>query len=152
MPTTMRRVVVTGLGAITPLGVGIKHTWSRLIQGHTGIISTASLPSPFSPTSFADLPSQVAGIVPKGSKIEGRWDPTEWLEKGDERRMAKYTQYAIAATQEALQDSGWSPNRQEDLEATGVCLGSGIGNLEEMYDTSIAFHNGVCFPIFAPTE
>lgn len=150
----MRRVVVTGLGAISPLGVGIKSTWSRLIQGHNGIVSTTSLPHTPSPptTSYVDLPSQVAGIVPLGQKAEGGWDPTEWLEKGDARRMAKFTQYAIAATQEALQDSGWAPIRQEDIEATGVCIGSGIGNLEEMYDTSIVFHNGVCFPDLYPQE
>lgn len=146
----MRRVVVTGLGAVTPLGVGIKRTWSRLIRGHSGITSTSLLvpPSSLSPTSYTDLPSQVAGIVPLGKQAEGGWDPTEWLDKSQERRMAKYAQYAVAATQEALQDAGWSPTTQEDLEATGVCLGSGIGNLEEMYDTSIEFHNGVCFPIF----
>lgn len=145
----MRRVVVTGLGAVTPLGVGIKRTWSRLIQGHSGITSTSTLTPPFSlpTTSYTDLPSQVAGIVPLGSREEGGWNSTEWMDKGQERRIAKYAQYAIAATQEALQDSGWSPTKQEDLEATGVCLGSGIGNLEEMYDTSIGFHNGVCFPI-----
>lgn len=150
----MRRVVVTGLGAVTPLGVGIKRTWSRLIQGHSGIISTSTLipPSSLPPTSYTDLPSQVAGIVPLGSQAEGGWNASEWLDKIQERRLAKYAQYALAATQEALQDAEWLPTAQEDLEATGVCLGSGIGNLEEMYDTSIAFHNGVCFPILSLKE
>lgn len=151
----MRRVVVTGLGAITPLGVGIKETWSRLLQSHSGIVSTSSLspPSSLSATAYTDLPSQVAGIVPLGSKKEGGWDAGEWLDQGQARRMAKYTQYAIAATHEALQDAGWTPTNRADLEATGVCLGSGIGNLEELYDTSVAFHNGgykKLAPLFVP--
>ncbi|CZR61510.1 probable 3-oxoacyl-[acyl-carrier-protein] synthase, mitochondrial precursor [Phialocephala subalpina] len=130
----MRRVVVTGLGAITPLGVGIRRTWNRLLAGDSGIVSIAK-----SAPQWRELPSTVAGIVPEGSKEEGGWKALDWLERGDERRMAKFTQYAIAATEMALEDAGWRPNKQEDKEATGVCLGSGIGNLEELYNTSVAY-------------
>jgi 3-oxoacyl-[acyl-carrier-protein] synthase II len=138
----MRRVVVTGLGAITPLGVGIQRTWNRLLASESGIVSVAN----FEPAArWRELPSTVAGIVPRGSKDDGRWQASDWLEKGEERRMAQFTQYAIAATEMALGDAGWKPNRQEDKEATGVCLGSGIGNLEELYNTSLAYDKSVSY-------
>lgn len=139
---TMRRVVVTGLGAITPLGVGIRQTWKRLLASDGGLVSVAHL----EPASrWRELPSTVAGIVPQGSKADGKWQASDWLEKGDGRRMAKFTQYAIAATEMALVDAGWRPHTQEDRETTGVCLGSGIGNLEELYNTSIAYDKNVSY-------
>jgi 3-oxoacyl-[acyl-carrier-protein] synthase II len=138
----MRRVVVTGLGAITPLGVGIRQTWKRLLASESGIVSVAHFePAP----RWRELPSTVAGIVPAGSNVDDKWQASDWLEKGDERRMAKFTQYAIAATEMALSDAGWRPLTQEDKEMTGVCLGSGIGNLEELYDTSIAYNRTVSY-------
>ena len=139
---TMRRVVVTGLGAITPLGVGIRRTWSRLLAGECGIISVANREPA---NQWKELPSTVAGIVPKGSKDEGGWQASDWLSKGDDRRMARFTQYAIAATEMALNDAGWRPQTQEEKEVTGVCLGSGIGNLEELYSTSLAYDTAVRF-------
>lgn len=138
----MRRVVVTGLGAITPLGVGIRQTWKRLLASESGLASVAHLePAP----RWRELPSTVAGIVPQGSKAEGKWQASDWLEKGDERRMAKFTQYAIAATEMALVDAGWRPHTQVQRETAGVCLGSGIGNLEELYNTSIAYDKAVSY-------
>jgi 3-oxoacyl-[acyl-carrier-protein] synthase II len=138
----MRRVVVTGLGAITPLGVGIRQTWKRLLASESGIVSVAHLePAP----KWRELPSTVAGLVPQGSKGEYKWQASDWLEKGAERRMAKFTQYAMAATEMALVDAGWRPHKQEDKEMTGVCLGSGIGNLEELYNTSIAYDKAVSY-------
>ena len=80
-----------------------------------------------------------------GSKEEGKWQASDWLEKGDERRMAKFTQYAIAATEMAFQDAGWRPGTQVEKEMTGVCLGSGIGNLDELYNTSIVYEKAVSF-------
>jgi len=137
----MRRVVVTGLGAVTPLGVGIRRTWSRLLAGDNGIVSVANR----SPSQkWRELPSTVAGIVPEGSKENGNWQPSDWLGRGEERRLAKFTQYAIAATQMAFEDAGWTPQTQDEKEATGVCLGSGIGNLEEMYNTSVSYEQTVC--------
>ncbi len=136
----MRRVVVTGLGAITPLGVGIRRTWTRLLASECGIVSVAD----FEPAArWRELPSKVAGVVPEGSRDEGKWQASDWLEKGDQRRMAKFTQYAIAATEMAFADAGWRPHTQEDKEMTGICLGSGIGNLEELYDTSIVYEKSV---------
>lgn len=136
----MRRVVVTGLGAVTPLGVGIRRTWQRLLASECGIVSVAHN-QPLQ--RWQEIPSTVAGIVPNGSRDEGGWQALDWLEKGEERRMARFTQFAIAATEMALDDSGWRPHKPEDKEATGVCLGSGIGNLEELYNTSIAYDKAV---------
>ncbi|KAH8672107.1 thiolase-like protein [Tricladium varicosporioides] len=146
----MRRVVVTGLGAITPLGVGIRQTWTRLLAGDCGIDSVAHLePS----AKWRQIPSAVAGMVPTGRREDGKWQASDWLDRAEERRTAKFTQYAIAATELAMSDAGWKPQTQEDKEATGVCLGSGIGNLEELFDTSIAYEKAgykKVSPLFVP--
>ncbi|KAI1128537.1 putative3-oxoacyl--synthase [Nemania abortiva] len=152
----MRRVVVTGLGAITPLGVGVRHTWNRLIAGHSGIVSVAG----FEPQKrWRELTSTVAGIVPKhdgknnGSNDIGLWRAEDWLGASDRRRMSTFSQYAMAAAEMALEDAAWKPKEEGDLQETGVCLGSGIGNLEELYRTSLAFDDGgykKVSPLFVP--
>ncbi|KAI1338046.1 putative 3-oxoacyl--synthase [Xylariaceae sp. FL0016] len=146
----MRRVVVTGLGAVTPLGVGARLSWSRLIAGHSGIVSVAK----YEPQQrWKELTSTVAGIVPKSGTGEGVWRPEDWLSPSDQRRMSTFSQYAIAATSLALEDAGWKPETQEGLEETGVCLGSGIGNLDELYNTSLAYEQGgyrKVSPLFVP--
>jgi len=145
----IRRVVVTGLGAITPLGVGIQRTWSRLLNSECGIISVAD----GKPAHHWDkLPSTIAGIVPSGEKESGGWQAMDWLVRGDERRMAKFAQYSIAATEMALNDAGWQPQTHEEKEMTGVCLGSGIGNLEELYNTSLSFEASVRPKMFPVTK
>ncbi|KAK7428495.1 Mitochondrial beta-keto-acyl synthase [Neonectria magnoliae] len=145
----MRRVVVTGLGAITPLGVGVRRTWTRLLAGDSGIVSVAHLEPQ---TRWRELTSTVAGVVPSGEG-EGRWMASDWLSATEQRRMSKFTQYAVAASSMALEDAGWEPSTQEDLEATGVCLGSGIGNLDEIYETSLSHHQDgykKVSPLFVP--
>ncbi|KAI9731255.1 MAG: Mitochondrial beta-keto-acyl synthase [Claussenomyces sp. TS43310] len=147
---SMRRVVVTGLGAITPLGVGLRRTWARLLAGESGIVSTTGLAPQ---NQWAEIPSQVAGLVPLGSTSEGKWQASDWLQRGDGRKMATFTQYAIAATEEALLDADWKPTSREQQEMTGVCLGSGIGNLEDMVQTSGAYTAGgykKVSPLFVP--
>lgn len=136
----MRRVVVTGLGAITPLGVGIRPTWTRLLAGHSGIVSVADLEPA---RHWKNLTSTVAGVVPSGDASEHGWKVSDWLDGAEQRRTSKFAQYALAASRMALDDAGWKPTRQEDLEATGVCLGSGIGNLDDIYSTSLAFERDV---------
>ncbi|CCX06349.1 ketoacyl synthase domain-containing protein [Pyronema domesticum] len=130
----MRRVVVTGLGAVTPLALGVKHTWKHLLAGQCGIKKLGE--------KFNDLPVQIAATVPAGNKDDGGWNPKEWLVAGEERGMALFSQYSIAAAEEALQDAGWAPKTEEELERTGVCLGSGIGSLEDAYSSSIAYESG----------
>lgn len=138
----MRRVVVTGLGAITPLGAGARSTWKRLLAGESGLVDVSSVEPR---AQWKGLTSSVAGLVPSGKagRADGKWDPTDWLDPGQQRRMSKFAQYAVAATEMALADACWKPTDQADLEATGVCLGSGIGNLDELYSTSIAFEKDV---------
>ncbi|BCR92403.1 putative beta-ketoacyl synthase (Cem1) [Aspergillus chevalieri] len=146
----MRRVVVTGLGAVTPLGVGIRRTWSRLLDNHCGIVNVRNRD-----TRFADLPCQVAAVVPSGSKRDGGWLAGEWVNRDEERKMARFAQYAMAATEEALEDAGWRPRTEdvEEREMTGICLGSGIGNFDEIYDTVVAYDKGgyrKVSPLFVP--
>ncbi|KAI9691597.1 MAG: putative PKS/NRPS-like protein biosynthetic cluster [Bathelium mastoideum] len=144
----MRRVVVTGLGAVSPLGVGVRNTWHRLINGHCGITSIKSRGP-----NFALLPSQVAAIVPQGSAQDGKWDAKERLEPGDERKIALFAQYGIASAQEALRDAGWAPQTPRERESTGVHVGSGIGNFEDVYDTAVAYESGgykKVSPLFVP--
>ena len=95
----------------------MRRAWSRLLDGHCGVVSIKDR-SP----QFAALPSQIAGTVPEGRKEDGMWNPKDWLSPTDERRMARFAQYAMVASEEALNDAGWEPKREEDLEAT-------VGNL-----------------------
>ena len=133
-----RRIVVTGLGAITPLGVGIKPTWSRLLQSHCGVVSTR----PLGP-AFAALPSQVAGLVPQGKLSENNaWNAAEHCTPTELRQTAEFAQYGLAAAAEALADAGYVNGKGLPKEHTGVALGSGIGNLQELYDTSLAYGMG----------
>jgi len=136
----MRRVVVTGLGAITPLGVGVRRTWRRLLAGECGIENVATVEPA---DQWRGLPSTVAGLVPSSAAGEGHWRAADWISASDQRRMSKFAQYAVAASDMALRDAEWEPAEPVDKQATGVCLGSGIGALEEIYDTSISFRQEV---------
>lgn len=142
----MRRVVVTGLGAVTPLGLGARRTWKRLVAGESGLVDVATrAESKAQQAPWGGLTSTVAGIVPTGKagRAEGKWDPSDWLAPSEQRRMSKFAQYAMAASEMALADASWKPTSSAELEATGVCLGSGIGNLDDLYTTSLAFEKDV---------
>ena len=152
----MRRVVVTGLGAVTPLGVGVKRIWSRLLDGHCGITSTRHLGD-----EFKALPSQVAGLVPvstfgaEGKALEeGLWQAEDHVSPTELRQTAKFAQYALAASTEALHDAGFRDGKGLSPDMTGVTLGSGIGNLSDLYDTSIAYSTSRNYrkihPLFVP--
>lgn len=142
---------MTGLGAISPLGVGAHRTWQRLLAGRSGIVDISAVEPR---AQWKGLPSSVAGVVPSGStgKTDGMWNPSDWLDSGEQRRMSRFAQYAVAATSMALDHAGWDPSSQADLEATGVCLGSGIGNLDEMYSTSVAFDKDVSLASWTSTR
>ncbi len=129
----MRRVVVTGLGMVTPLGSGVKATWERLIDGQSGVRAIQSF-------DVADLPSKIAGQVPKGDQSAGLFNPDDWVPPSERRKMGEFVLYAVAAATEALADSGWAPEDEEARERTGVMIGSGIGGLPEIYDGSIILH------------
>jgi len=129
----MRRVVVTGMGAVTPLGVGVEHAWKRLIEGQSGVTAIDEF-------DVSDLPSKIAGQIPQGSKAEGGFTADEWVAVKDQRKMDLFIQYAIAAAQEAVEDSGWVPSNEDQRDRTGVLVGSGIGGLEDIYEGTLTLH------------
>ncbi|KAL8657295.1 MAG: hypothetical protein Q9226_002062 [Calogaya cf. arnoldii] len=144
----MRRVVVTGLGAVTPLGLGVQRSWTRLVGGHCGVVFLKERGN-----AFLQQQCQVAGLVPEGKKDDGAWSANDWLTKDEERRTSKFMQYAIVTAQEALADAQWHPQTQQERETTGICLGSGIGSFEEIYNTSLAFSSAgpkKVSPLFVP--
>ncbi|KAJ6263216.1 hypothetical protein Dda_1777 [Drechslerella dactyloides] len=129
----MRRVVVTGLGCVTPLGVGTRVSWNRLISGACGIVSTRSLDAD---GAYRNIPCQVAALVPSSDA------PDHWSEKRyglKLGRIAKFSQYAMVAAREALDDAGFKEEKFADnlAERVGVCIGSGIGSFEDVYETTL---------------
>lgn len=136
----MRRVVVTGIGLLTPLGQGAELTWKRLIAGESG----AGVIDHFDPADYA---CKVAFEVPRvdgrgggGPDIEGSFDPGNTLPPKDQRKVDDFILYGIAAADEAVADSGWKPETDEDRYRTGVMIGSGIGGLSTIADTAIELH------------
>jgi 3-oxoacyl-[acyl-carrier-protein] synthase II len=136
----MRRVVVTGLGLVTPLGWGVETTWRALLEGKSG----AGRITAFDPTDYA---CQVACEVPRvdgrgggGPDVAGSFDPEQVMSARDRRRIDDFILYAIAAADEAVRDSGWAPTDERDQERTGVNIGSGIGGLASIADTAIELH------------
>ncbi|MDO8605628.1 MAG: beta-ketoacyl-ACP synthase II [Phaeospirillum sp.] len=117
----MRRVVVTGLGLVTPLGNGVKTNWERLLASQSGIRRIDTF-------DVSDLPAQIAGIVPRGTG-PGELDLDAVASAKDRRRMDDFIVYGLAAAMEAVEDSGWKPQDDEGQERTGVMIGSGIGGL-----------------------
>jgi len=130
----MRRVVVTGLGLVTPLGSGVSHVWDRLINGKSGLGSIQNF-------DVSDLPSRIAGQVPLGSTSEGLFNAEDFVPARDQRKLDRFIVFGLAAAQEAIEDSGWVPEEDEDQWRTGVMIGSGIGGLETIYDGSITIHD-----------
>jgi 3-oxoacyl-[acyl-carrier-protein] synthase II len=115
------------MGLVTPLGCGVEHTWKRLINGQSGI-------SPIQSFDVSDLPSKIAGQVPRGEKSGGGFDADQVVEPKDRRKMDDFIQFAIGAAAEALDDAGWHPTSEEDRERSGVMIGSGIGGLKYIED------------------
>ncbi len=120
-PDNDRRVVVTGLGMVTPLACGVRATWRRLLDSESGIRRIDRV-------DVSDMPSQIAGQVP-GADVEGGFDPDDYIDRRERRRMDPFIHYAIAAAAQAVEDSGWTPEDDESRERTGVLIGSGIGGL-----------------------
>ncbi len=131
----MRRVVVTGLGLVTSLGCGVKVSWERLLASESGIRSIQSF-------DVSDLPAKIAGQVPKGSTDDGLFNVDDWVAPKAQRRMDDFIVYGLAAATQAVTDSGWEPERDEDKIRTGVLIGSGIGGLSEISQNSITVENG----------
>jgi 3-oxoacyl-[acyl-carrier-protein] synthase II len=129
----MRRVVVTGMGLVTPLGIGLDRVWSRLIEGQSGIRAIQSF-------DVSDLPSRVAAQVPRGDRESGLFNADDWIPTKDQRRMDEFIVYAMAASVQAVEDAGWQPDSEEERERTGVMIGSGIGGLPGITEGAITLH------------
>ena len=126
----MRRVVVTGLGMVTPLGCGVDTTWTRILAGQSGGRKIATF-------DVSDLPSQVACVVPRGDGSDGSFNPDQWMEPKDQRKVDDFIIFAMCAAKQALDDANWHPESEEDKCATGTLIGSGIGGLSGIADTAI---------------
>ncbi len=126
----MRRVVVTGLGLVTPLGCGVEHTWSRLINGESGLGSIQSF-------DVSDLPCKVAGQVPRGAGEDNKFNPDDWVEPKEQRKMDTFIVYAMGAAIQAVEDSGWKPEDEPSRQRTGVMIGSGIGGLPAIAEAAV---------------
>jgi 3-oxoacyl-[acyl-carrier-protein] synthase II len=126
----MRRVVITGLGLVSPLGCGVETNWKRLIAGESGARKITEF-------EVSDLACQIACTIPRGSYSEGAYNADEWMEPKEQRKVDDFIIYAVAAAQQALDDAGWHPEAAKDQEASGVLIGSGIGGLKGIEDTSL---------------
>jgi 3-oxoacyl-[acyl-carrier-protein] synthase II len=130
---TMRRVVVTGIGLVTPLGVGGETVWRRLLDGQSGIRGIQSF-------DVSDLPAKIAGQVPRGETASGSFNADDWVPPKDQRRMDEFIVFALAAAEQAVTDAGWKPDGADDRERTGVMVGSGIGGLPGITEGAITLH------------
>ena len=126
----MRRVVVTGLGMVTPLASGVEETWARLIAGQSG----AGTITRFDTTNVV---TQYACEVPRGDGTAGTFNPDDWMEPKDQRKVDDFILYGVAAAVQAVRDSGWVPPDEEARCRTGVMMGSGIGGLSAIADTAV---------------
>ena len=143
----MRRVVVTGMGIVCPLGLGVERVWRRLINANSGITAIQAFDT-------KDLPCKVAGQVPHGTKADGGLDLSEWIPIKDQKKMDRFIQLALVAATEAVEDSGWLPETDEDRNVTGVMIGSGIGGLQTIYEASVQVSQGRArrlSPFFIPS-
>src|ERR1700704_4709682 len=126
----MRRVVVTGLGMVTPLGCGVEPTWKRMLDSESGARK-------IDPFDVSDLTSRIACVVPRGDGSGGTFNPDQWMEPKDQRKVDDFIIFAMCAARQALDDASWHPSTEEDRCATGTMIGSGIGGLSGIADTAL---------------
>ena len=126
----MRRVVVTGLGLVTPLACGVEETWSRLVAGKSGA-------RPITRFKADDLATRIACQVPRGDGTDGTFNPDHWVDPKEQRRVDDFILFGLTAAQQAVTDSGWEPKTEDDRCRTGVLIGSGIGGLDGIAETAL---------------
>ena len=129
----MRRVVVTGLGLVTPLADGVEASWSRILDGQSGA-------GPITGFDASKLVTQYACEVPLGDGSDGTFNADTYMEPKEQRKVDTFILFGMAAAQQAVEDSGWMPTDAEDLERTGVLIGSGIGGLNSIANTAVMMH------------
>jgi 3-oxoacyl-[acyl-carrier-protein] synthase II len=126
----MRRVVVTGLGMVTPLGCGVEPTWRNLLDGKSGAKKVETF-------DVSDIACKIACPIPLGDGSNGTYDPDQWMEPKEQRKVDPFIVYAMTAATQALDDAGWHPKSYEDQCASGVLIGSGIGGIGGIYEASV---------------
>ena len=126
----MRRVVITGLGLVTPLACGVETSWSRLLEGKSGARRVVEF-------EVSDISSQIACFIPRGDGSDGTFNPDQWMEPKEQRKVDDFIIYAMAAAEQAIRDSGYTAATKEQQERTGVLIGSGIGGLNGIAETSL---------------
>ncbi|AYF01744.1 beta-ketoacyl-[acyl-carrier-protein] synthase II [Paracoccus yeei] len=126
----MRRVVVTGLGMVTPLASGVEETWKRLLAGESGA-------RPITRFDTSGVATKYACELPLGDGTNGTFKPDDWMEPKDRRKVDDFILYGMAAAEQAVKDSGWVPANEDERERTGVMIGSGIGGLSSIADTAV---------------
>ena len=144
----MRRVVVTGLGIVNSLGVGIKHNWENILASKSGIGAISSF-------DVSDLPAKIAGQIPMGETADGNFKSEDWVSSKDQRRMDDFIVYGLCAAEQAIADSGWVAQTEEQQWRSGVSIGSGIGGLNEIAKTALTVAEGKVrkvSPFFIPAS
>jgi 3-oxoacyl-[acyl-carrier-protein] synthase II len=126
----MRRVVITGLGMLTPLGCGVEPTWQKIIAGESGARKIEKF-------DVSDLPCKIAASIPRGNGEDGTYNPDQWMEPKEQRKVDDFIIYAMCAARQAIEHSGWKPQTHEEQTRTGVLIGSGIGGIEGIGETAI---------------
>src|SRR5436309_4200701 len=126
----MRRVVVTGLGMVTPLACGVEATWRRLLDGESGARRIATF-------DVSDLSAKIACQVPRGGGADGSFNPDHWMEPKEQRKVDDFIIFAMCAARQALDDAGWKPATYDEQASTGVMIGAGIGGLTGIAETAI---------------
>jgi len=126
----MRRVVITGLGLVTPLACGTEQTWQRLIAGDSAIRRIEKF-------DVSDLACKIAGQVPRGDGSQGTFNADDWMEPKEQRKVDDFIIFAMAAATQALNDANWHPRDYDDQIVSGVLLGSGIGGVEGIAETAL---------------
>lgn len=126
----MRRVVVTGLGMVSPLGCGVEETWKRLLDGQSGAGAITRFDADHLATNYACE-------VPVGDGSDGSFNSDDWVSPKEARKIDNFILFGLAATEMAVRDAGWKPTAEEDLLRTGVMIGSGIGGLDTIYQNAI---------------
>lgn len=130
----MRRVVVTGIGMVSPLGCGVEVTWERLLKGDNAAAGVTSF-------EVDDLAARIACQIPLGDGSNGTFNPDDWMEKKEQRKVDPFIIYGMAAATQALKDADWAPSNDEEAFRTGVLMGSGIGGLQGIAETSLVLEN-----------
>ena len=126
----MRRVVVTGLGMVSPLGCGVEPTWKRILNSESGAKRIDTF-------DVSDLACQIACVIPRGDGAGGTYNPDQWMDVRDQRRVDEFIVFAMCAAKQALDDAGWHPESYEDQCATGTMIGSGIGGINGIAEAGI---------------